>query len=278
MALFYNKKYITELGVQGGNQKKDDDNTEDTNTDDTTTDDTNDDELESEPDTTDDTNDDELESEPDTGDNTNMDDSTTDDNELESEPDTGDDTNDDDNTSGGTDSTPTPDTTTSDTSDGDTSTTDDDNLEEPDTGDEGSEGGETDDTESEENTDDENISDEDPISQEKLKGMEDEIFSSLSEPQKLIKISELKGSYSRLYRSCDDILTNIDNIPKSDENLLVMERVTSTLSDLKVYIEHYLMYTFDTKTYTENETNLQKYISIFNAVKDIFREINKQKR
>ena len=107
--------------------------------------------------------------------------------------------------------------------------------------------------------------------------MEDEIFSSLSDPQKLIKISELKGSFSRLYRSCDDVLNNIDNITKTDENLLVLERVTNTLNDIKSYIEHYLMYTFDTKTYTENTVNLQKYISIFNAVKDIFKEIAKQK-
>lgn len=117
----------------------------------------------------------------------------------------------------------------------------------------------------------------DSVDGDNIQAMEDEIFSSLSPAQKLIKISELKGSFSKLYRSCDMIFNKLDTIPKSDDNLLVLERVTNTLSDLKQYIEHYLMYTFDTKTYLENETNLQKYISIFNAVKEIFAQISKQK-
>ena len=259
MAYFYNKQYITELNIGG---KKN-------------TDDNNDDEFEmDEPPT----QDNDTEGGDDNTDNNDEGEVNNDDNEFEMDnPPTSNDQSDQPNDGGGVEDTPVQDdggetgeTNTTSTGSEEPNNGEEEGLEEPDSSDDDIEGGD-------DNTDNETPPENDSTSEENIKAMEDEIFSSLSEPQKLIKISELKGSFSRLYRSCDDILTNIDNIPKSDENLLVLERVTNTLTDLKVYIEHYLMYVFDTKTYTENEANLQKYISIFNAVNEIFKEIAKQK-
>ena len=110
-----------------------------------------------------------------------------------------------------------------------------------------------------------------------LSDMEDTIFSSLSPEQKTIKVLELKGTFVTLFNSCDDILEKIELIPKDNGVIDTFEKITDTLIKLKTYIEFYLSKTFDTKSYLENEVVLQKYTTIFNAVKEVFKEISKRK-
>lgn len=267
MAFFYNnKKYITELNIDGkpADEEENKNNEDELDEEPTPTDNDNEggdpDELDEEPTPTDGGDPDELDQEPTPIDNNEGEDN--------NEP-TGGDYN-----GGGGSSGANTDTSNEIPSDGEESDTSNGDTE----GNEGSDNGEElEEPEPEEGSEEGEPTGDGTSNDQSIKSMEDEIFSSLSEPQKLIKISELKGSFSKLYRSCDDVFSKIDSIPRTDENLLVLERITNTLSDLKVYIEHYLMYTFDTKTYTENEVNLQKYISIFNAVKEIFKEISIQK-
>lgn len=265
MAIFYtNKTYVEELGIKGGPQQGD---TEEEVT-----------PTEEEPNPE---GDDTTEEEPTPeGDDTEEEPNPEGDNDTEEEPNPeGDDTTEEEpNPEGGntTEEEPAPeddgnDIDTPDNGGESSGEGDSDDLETPDDGEEES------DEESSEEGDEDGDGEADSVDTDQIKAMEDEIFSGLSDAQKLIKVSELKGSFSKLYRSCDMIFNKIDIIPKSDDNLLVLERITNTLSDLKQYIEHYLMYTFDTKTYLENETNLQKFISIFNAVKEIFAQISKQK-
>lgn len=140
---------------------------------------------------------------------------------------------------------------------------------------EGEEGGEE--PEGDESTDDGDMDNFDDDKEKTLSDIEDSIFSSLSPEQKAIKVVELKGSFVELFKACDDILEKINLIPKENSTIEVFEKITNTLLNLKTYIEYYISRTFDTKSYLENEVILQKYITIFNAVKETFKEISKRK-
>jgi hypothetical protein len=108
-----------------------------------------------------------------------------------------------------------------------------------------------------------------------LSATEKEIFDNLSPEQQVIKVGELKGLFSTLYYSIDDIynkLTKIDNL-KPDSSKIV-SRLSNTLDELKIYIEDYLTKTFDTKSYTENMVIYQKYLVIFNSVNKVLEKIN----
>ena len=126
-------------------------------------------------------------------------------------------------------------------------------------------------------TDDGDMEDFDDTKQKTLSDLEDNIFSSLTPEQKAIKVVELKGSYVELFKACDDILEKINLIPKENSTIEVFENITNTLLDLKTYIEYYISRTYDTRSYLENEVTLQKYTTIFNAVKEMFKEISKRK-
>ena len=126
-------------------------------------------------------------------------------------------------------------------------------------------------------TDDGDMEDFDDTKQKTLSDLEDSIFSSLTPEQKAIKVVELKGSYVELFKACDDILEKINLIPKENSTIEVFENITNTLLDLKTYIEYYISRTYDTRSYLENEVTLQKYTTIFNAVKEMFKEISKRK-
>ena len=139
--------------------------------------------------------------------------------------------------------------------------------------DEGADGGSSDD----DSTDDGDMENFDDDKIKTLSDMEDTIFSSLSPEQKTIKVLELKGTFVTLFNSCDDILEKIELIPKDNGVIDTFEKITDTLIKLKTYIEFYLSKTFDTKSYLENEVVLQKYTTIFNAVKEVFKEISKRK-
>jgi hypothetical protein len=108
-----------------------------------------------------------------------------------------------------------------------------------------------------------------------LSDAEKEIFDNLSPEQQIIKVGELKGLYSKLYYSIDDIynkLNSVDNI-KPDAAKIVT-RLSNTLDELKSYIEDYLSKTFDTKSYIENMVIYQKYLVIFNSVNKVLEKIN----
>ena len=106
--------------------------------------------------------------------------------------------------------------------------------------------------------------------------MEDEIFASLNTAQKTIKVAELKGTFSALYRSCDETLDKVSKLPNTKETAMVYNNVTNRLMDLKKYLEFYITYTFDTKTYLENQAIYQKYLVIYSAIKEALCTVDKK--
>ena len=198
-----------------------------------------------------------------------MDDSEVGDNTGE-EP-TGDDTQTDDNTDPATDE---PDTG-GDEGDDDLDTIDDDSDGMDDMDDAGGEDT-GDDLGGDDNGDslDSDSSENDP--HQRLKELESEIFDQLSESEKQMKINELKKLYGLLIDKADSLYKLTQEISKTDDTVKMIDYTLNTLMDLKTYMKDYVIDVFDNRTYLQNSVNFQKFLTIFDAVHSIFKEIKKQ--
>ena len=128
----------------------------------------------------------------------------------------------------------------------------------------------TDDTEGEEPSGEEGEGDE---TESKLKELETVIFDDLSEDEKNMKLVELKNLYIVVYKKCGSISEMLSSIKKDEETIQIIEYISNALIDLKEYVNDYINKVFDTKTYIENLSQLQKYITIFNAINQVFKQI-----
>ena len=114
---------------------------------------------------------------------------------------------------------------------------------------------------------------EDSETNTKLKELEEVIFDDLSEDEKKMKITELKALYITVYKKCGTISEMLSGIKKDEETIQIIEYISNTLIDLKEYVNDYINKVFDSKTYIENLSQLQKYIAIFNAIHKVFEQI-----
>ena len=139
---------------------------------------------------------------------------------------------------------------------------------------EGSEGGEApaDDQGGEQPTDD--TASEDSETNSKLKELESVVFDDLSEDEKKMKITELKALYITVYNKCGTISEMLASVKKDEETIQIIEYISNTLIDLREYVNDYINKIFDSKTYIENLSMLQKYIMIFNSINKVFEQIN----
>ena len=129
------------------------------------------------------------------------------------------------------------------------------------------EGGEgTDDTTGSEPTDD-------PSS--KLKDIEKSIFDQLTPEQQAAKTKELKSLYNDTYNKCQTIVDMVSTAEKEPSQAKVYDYIINNLVDLQKYIRDYLDDIFDSKTYIENMTELQKYLAILDTINNVFEEIKK---
>lgn len=148
-------------------------------------------------------------------------------------------------------------------SDGDVDYTDgadgSDDSESDDAGDTGEEGEETegDDEETEENT------------YEDLRKIEAELFSNLSPEQIDIKNKELKQRFIDIYGTISSVILRINDIPKTDTNVDILQFVTDKLMELKDLVDFTVQKSFDTKTYIENSINYQICLSTLDSISDI---------
>ena len=141
--------------------------------------------------------------------------------------------------------------------------------------DDGSEGG---DAEGEENPDgeagegeDSDVEKDDAI--EKIKQIEEELFSNLTDEQMAIKNAELKGQFVTLYSTIGSTLVRINDIPKSEENVNVLKFITDKLLELRDMIDYNITKAYKTRTYIENSVLYQQCIATLNAISDIISDI-----
>lgn len=107
----------------------------------------------------------------------------------------------------------------------------------------------------------------------KLRALEKSIFDQLSPEQQAAKLKELKSLFSDTYKKSQDIMNMITSAEKDPRHAKVYEYVINTLSDLQKFIRDYLANMFDSKTYIENMTELQKYLTLLDTINNLFADI-----
>lgn len=130
---------------------------------------------------------------------------------------------------------------------------------------------ETDDTDEQDDT---GVDSDDPS--QKLKDIEKSIFDQLTPEQQKTKTMELKNLYNETYEKCQSIINTISNIEKVPDQAKVYDYIVRNLVDLQKYIRDYLENLFDSKTYIENMTELQKYLAILDTINNVFGEMQKK--
>lgn len=109
---------------------------------------------------------------------------------------------------------------------------------------------------------------------DEIKQLEDELFSSFSPEQIEIKNRELKTLYINLYDTTTDIITRINDIPKIEKYLPIVEFISDKLSELRSTISDYLNGgTFKSLSYTENMINYNKFVAVLHGINKIIEEI-----
>ena len=109
----------------------------------------------------------------------------------------------------------------------------------------------------------------------KLQDLQKSIFDQLSPEQQNLKIKELKSLYDDVYNKCSKILDIVVSAEKIPSQTKVYDYITNSVVDLQKYIKDYLQDIFDSKTYIDNMTELQKYMAILDTINNVFEELKK---
>lgn len=131
------------------------------------------------------------------------------------------------------------------------------------------------DPDEEDNTDDQDESTDDSDPSAKLKSLEKSIFDQLSPELQQSKTAELKKLYNDTYDKCQSIIDIISTADKQPDQVKIYDYILNSLIDLQKYIKDYLTNIFDSKTYIENMTELQKYLAILDTVNGVFEDMSK---
>lgn len=139
----------------------------------------------------------------------------------------------------------------------------------PEGGEEGQEGDQTDDQAGDDQQQPTGLSDE-------LKDLEAQLFSNLTPEQISIKDTELKMQYIDLYKAVDKVLSRVSNLNKTDENISVLDFVNKKLSETKVMLNDYIVKTYQTNSYFENQLNLKHFTLILEYINKILEGIKEK--
>lgn len=106
-----------------------------------------------------------------------------------------------------------------------------------------------------------------------LQDAEAKLFSDLTPQQITIRNSELKNQYVELYRTIDKSLARLSNITKLDQNIPILDFTSKKLTELKVLVNDYIINTFNTNGYLENQVNLKHFLLVLTAIDDILKHV-----
>lgn len=108
---------------------------------------------------------------------------------------------------------------------------------------------------------------------DEIKKLEDELFANFSPEQIGIKNKELKNLYIKLFDTTDNLIGKINDIPKIDKYLKVVEFISIKVSEARNMIIDYMNHTYNTNSYTVNLINYNKFLAILHGVNKIIEEI-----
>lgn len=154
----------------------------------------------------------------------------------------------------------------------------DDNNDDTDNGDD-DEGGDNDDdtgdSDDSSDSDDSGLDDSDDTDTEE-KQADRELFDTLSPAERKQKIKTQKTLFLNLYNECTAVIDKYDTVINAHEEISEIGRnVISTLYDLKKAIVGYVTGVFSSNSYLQNDIQYQVYLSVFNGVKMITKDVVK---
>lgn len=117
----------------------------------------------------------------------------------------------------------------------------------------------------------------DNISDEDVKASEEQIYDSLTDDQKRIRTFNLKVQYKGIYEAIMTMVDNLNNIPKSADNLETLKKVITYSNKVKEILIDYIQYNFDKNPYLENYATYIKFMAIFRTISRVIEDMNTQK-
>ena len=109
--------------------------------------------------------------------------------------------------------------------------------------------------------------------EESLDSYEKDIFSDLSPEQMIIKNKELKSQFRSLNNIIFDSLEKLNNISHTSYDNTILDFVVRKLVELKNISRDYTVEVFNTKSYIENQIQLQKMVATFNRIVNLLSNV-----
>lgn len=106
-----------------------------------------------------------------------------------------------------------------------------------------------------------------------IKDLEAQLFSNLTPEQISIKNIELKTKFIDMHEMVQKILTRIDNLKKTEENLHTLDFVIKKLTELAEMLNDYITRTYDTNSYIENQVNYKTFLVTLEIVTKILDQV-----
>ena len=116
----------------------------------------------------------------------------------------------------------------------------------------------------------------DNLSDEDQKNSEQQIYDTLTDEQKRIRVLELKINFKDLYEETDNVLRSINNIPKTNENIDRIRRIIIVINKVKKYLVDFIGTNFDMNSYIDNYSTYIKFVSVFRTITKVINEINNE--
>lgn len=114
----------------------------------------------------------------------------------------------------------------------------------------------------------------DQVSDEQQKENEKRLYDTLTEEQKQLRVLQLKKSYRQLYDQSENILSSVNGITKTQDNIDTLRRVIEALEKIKKLLLQYISTNYDMNTYIENYTNYIKFLATFRTISKVMNELS----
>jgi cobalamin biosynthesis protein CobT len=118
---------------------------------------------------------------------------------------------------------------------------------------------------------------EEPSDADELDQAEAEIFKDIKPAQMAIKIEELKYQFKKFNSVIVAAMEKLDDVSHTTYDDALLEFIARKLLELKELSRDYLLKTFNTRTYIQNQIELQRMIVAFNLVTNLISEIRQSR-
>ena len=125
----------------------------------------------------------------------------------------------------------------------------------------------------EEGYEDDEYGEEEGQEDESLDSYEKDVFRDLSPEQMIIKNKELKAQFKSLNNIIFDSLEKLNNISHTSYDNTILDFVVRKLVELKDISRDYTVDAFNTKSYIENQIQLQKMVATFNRIVNLLSNV-----